>query len=58
MTTPLAAAALQFPLRHAAVTSVVTGMRSAAEVRTNVGLMARRIPEALWNALRSEGLLA
>jgi D-threo-aldose 1-dehydrogenase len=38
----LAAAALQFPLGHPAVASVVTGMRSVAEVEANLAHCARR----------------
>jgi len=48
---PLAAAALQFPLRHAAVTSVVTDMRSAGEVRQNLELMRIPIDEGFWAEL-------
>lgn len=54
---PLAAAALQFPLGHPAVVSVIPGMRSAAEVRSNVRLFNTAIPPALWEELRGEGLL-
>jgi D-threo-aldose 1-dehydrogenase len=54
---PLAAAALQFPLRHPAVASVVTGMRAADEVAQNVGLMRTEIPDALWDALARAKLL-
>ncbi|MFE2756682.1 aldo/keto reductase [Actinosynnema sp. NPDC059335] len=45
---PLAAAALQFPLRHPAVSGVVVGARSAHEVHANAGHAALHIPEALW----------
>jgi D-threo-aldose 1-dehydrogenase len=48
---PLAAAALQYPLRLPAVASVVTGMRSASEVRRNIDLMRIPIPPELWIAL-------
>ena len=48
---PLRAAALQFPLRHPAVASVVTGMRSAGEVNDNVAAMSLAIPEDFWPAL-------
>ncbi|MEU8639425.1 aldo/keto reductase [Amycolatopsis sp. NPDC048633] len=41
-------AALWFPLRHPAVSTVVAGMRTAAEVHRNLRLMARPVPEALW----------
>ncbi|GIH24810.1 oxidoreductase [Acrocarpospora phusangensis] len=44
-------AALAFPLRHPAVSSIVVGMRSAEEVRQNTALMASPIPEALWDDL-------
>jgi D-threo-aldose 1-dehydrogenase len=55
---PLRAAALQFPLGHPAVASVIPGARSAAEVEENVALMATPIPAEFWAALKSDGLLA
>jgi D-threo-aldose 1-dehydrogenase len=55
---PLAAAALQFPLRHAAVASVVTGAVSPTEIEANVALMAQPIPDAFWAELVEEGLVA
>jgi D-threo-aldose 1-dehydrogenase len=54
---PLAAAALQFPYAHPAVATVLTGARSADEVRENVASFELPIPPALWQALRDEGLL-
>jgi D-threo-aldose 1-dehydrogenase len=48
---PLKAAALQFPLQHPAVVSVLAGMGSMAEVRENVTAAAFPVPEALWNSL-------
>ncbi len=51
---PLGAAALQFPARHPAVASVVTGMRSAGEVADNIRLMNTPIPPAFWTALSEE----
>jgi len=54
----LAAAALQFPLAHPAVASVVTGMRSAAEVRANLEHVRAPIPTAFWNELKHERLIA
>jgi D-threo-aldose 1-dehydrogenase len=48
---PLQAAALQFPLRHPAVTSIVVGCRSAAEVDEDVALLGHPIPDALWAEL-------
>jgi D-threo-aldose 1-dehydrogenase len=55
---PLKAAALQFPLAHPAVASVLTGARSRAEVIENDALIRQRIPSALWQELRTEGLIA
>jgi D-threo-aldose 1-dehydrogenase len=54
---PLEAAALQFPLGHPAVASVLSGMRSPAQVRQNVAWFERPIPAGLWDALRERGLL-
>ncbi|WP_170223067.1 aldo/keto reductase [Nonomuraea turkmeniaca] len=48
---PLAAAALQFPLRHAAVTGVVVGARSLEEVAEDLSLAATPIPDDLWTEL-------
>jgi D-threo-aldose 1-dehydrogenase len=54
---PLAAAALQFPLRHPAVANVVAGMRAPEEVARNLALMRTAIPDALWDALARERLV-
>ena len=54
---PLAAAALQFPLAHPAVASVVAGARSRAEVDANVQLVRRPIPSAFWQELKADGLV-
>jgi D-threo-aldose 1-dehydrogenase len=51
---PLKAAALQFPLGHPAVASVIAGAVSAANVRENLAMMRWDIPSALWQALKSE----
>lgn len=48
---PLAAAAIQFPARHPAVTVVLPGARSAAEIEEDVALYEHPIPEALWDEL-------
>ncbi len=55
---PLKAAALQFPLGHPAVASVIPGARTAAEVEENVRMMSHRIPPAFWQDLREESLVA
>jgi D-threo-aldose 1-dehydrogenase len=54
----LAAAALQFPLAHPAVASVVTGMRSAGEVAENIAHVKAAIPPELWQELKHDGLIA
>jgi D-threo-aldose 1-dehydrogenase len=53
----MAAAALQFPLAHPAVVSVIPGMSSAAEVAAAVRWMSLPIPAACWQELRAQGLL-
>ncbi|MEV6001510.1 aldo/keto reductase [Streptomyces griseomycini] len=55
---PLRAAALCFPFGHPAVASVLTGARSPEEVRDTIEQLRRPIPDALWDELRAEGLLA
>ena len=54
---PLEAAALQFPLLHPAVAAVLTGMRSAEEVRQNVDFLHCAIPPAFWRTLLAEGFV-
>jgi D-threo-aldose 1-dehydrogenase len=54
---PLPAAALQFPLLHPAVVSVIPGARSRQEVKANAAHLRHPIPEVLWRDLMSEGLL-
>ena len=54
---PLAAAAIQFPLGHPQVSSVVIGAISPREIQQNFELMSHPIPSALWADLRSEGLV-
>lgn len=51
----LPAAALQFPARHPAVTSVVAGMRTAAEVRSALRWLAEPVPDAAWAELEAGG---
>ena len=47
----LKAAAIQFPLRHPAVASVLTGCRSVREVEENVRMFQAPIPSSLWDEL-------
>lgn len=53
----LPAAALQFPLAHPAVVSVVAGHQSMAEVQANLDLLAQPIPQEFWHDLKRSGLL-
>lgn len=47
----LGAAALQFPLRHPAVASVIPGLVGELQVRQTLERMATAIPEGLWSDL-------
>ena len=53
---PIGAAAIQFVLRHPAVTAIVVGARSAAEVTEDVGYLAAAVPGELFGELAAEGL--
>jgi D-threo-aldose 1-dehydrogenase len=53
----LPAAALQFPLAHPAITTVVIGARSRKEVAQNTRYANAAVPAELWDDLRSAGLL-
>lgn len=55
--TDVGAAALQFPLAHPAVASVVCGLRNVAEVDAASERMHVTIPAEAWRDLRSTGLL-
>jgi D-threo-aldose 1-dehydrogenase len=54
---PLRAAALQFPLGHPAVRTVVVGCRSAEEMEDSVRVFETEIPGELWADLKRERLL-
>ena len=54
---PLHVAATQFPLAHAAITSIVLGMQSRTEVRAALDALATPVPPELWAELRVEELL-
>src|SRR5579872_2653179 len=51
------AAALQFPLAHPAVATVIPGARSVNEVTENIRLMSVSIPAEFWAALKARGLI-
>jgi D-threo-aldose 1-dehydrogenase len=55
--TPLIAAALQFPLAHPAVKTVIPGASNAQEVHQNLAIFERAIPTTLWADLKSERLI-
>lgn len=55
--TPMAAAALQFPLTHPAVASVIPGVAAPEHVERNLALVRTAVPVALWADLKAEGLL-
>jgi D-threo-aldose 1-dehydrogenase len=55
---PLRAAALQFPLLHPAVTCVLPGCRSPAEIEDGLSLFQTPIPTDLWAELRSMNVIS
>lgn len=48
---PLTAAALQFPLRHPAVTTVLPGLAGPEQVDQTIAGLAHSIPHSCWRAL-------
>lgn len=54
---PLPAAALQFPLAHPVVASVIPGPRNADEFAGIVGWTRTTIPAGFWQKLEAEGLV-
>jgi D-threo-aldose 1-dehydrogenase len=54
---PIGAAALQFTLRHPAVTAAVVGARSPAEIATDAGYLGCDVPDALFDELAADGLI-
>jgi D-threo-aldose 1-dehydrogenase len=54
---PMIEAALQFPLFHPSVVSVIPGGQSASEVTSNRKFLDAVIPAALWADLKAEGLM-
>jgi D-threo-aldose 1-dehydrogenase len=53
----LKSAALQFPLAHPAVKSLVLGMVSPQEIDENLAALHAPVPPAFWQELRTEGLV-
>lgn len=54
---PLPAAALQFPLGHSLVASVIPGLRSRAELADTLVWSNYSIPEEFWSTAQDAGLL-
>ncbi len=50
-------AALNFPLLHPSVVSVIPGGQRPSEVLANRALIDKKIPAALWDDLKREGLM-
>lgn len=55
--TPIAAAALQFPLHHPIVASIIPGANHPSQVKRNLELFRHETPPELWSELKREGLL-
>jgi D-threo-aldose 1-dehydrogenase len=53
----MAAAALQFPLGHPAVASVIPGPITPEQVQLNIAGFSHVIPPGLWRELKTERLL-
>jgi D-threo-aldose 1-dehydrogenase len=53
----LKAAAIQFPLLHPLVASVLCGAVGTTQARENAGLIVPRIDAGFWKELRREGLI-
>ena len=54
---PLTAAALQFPLRHPAVVSVLNGSANLAEIESNIANFDLPLPSDLWEKMEGAGLI-
>ena len=54
---PLAATAIQFPLGHERVASIIPGAVTPAEIEQNARFISKPIPADLWAELKHEALL-
>jgi D-threo-aldose 1-dehydrogenase len=54
---PIAAAALQFPLSHPCISSMIPGAAKPEEVDRNMALMHLAVPRGLWDELKQQGLM-
>ncbi len=55
---PLPAAALQFPLAHPAVASIIPGAAHPDQIRQNLVFLETAIPAGFWDTLKERGLIA
>ena len=55
---PLGAAAIQFPLAHSVIKTVVTGAISVKELVENINYLDLKIPNELWQELKKLNLIA
>ncbi|MFE9319393.1 aldo/keto reductase [Nocardia sp. NPDC052278] len=53
---PLRAAAMQFPRRHPAVTAIVLGSGTRAEIDDSIAMLDLPVPEELWSELEDQAL--
>ncbi|WDR03452.1 aldo/keto reductase [Devosia algicola] len=53
----LQSVALQFPLAHPAVVSIIPGAAKPEEVVANIGYLNEEVPLALWSELKAESLI-
>lgn len=49
---PLQAVAIQFPLMHPAITTIVIGTRSGKRMQENIDFLQHKIPQQLWEELK------
>ncbi len=56
--TSLKAVAIQFPLHHPAVASVLMGPRTPEHVTDNIAAFSAPVPDALWADFKSAGFLS
>jgi D-threo-aldose 1-dehydrogenase len=54
---PIATAALQFAAAHPGVAAVLIGSSRAARITANIEALSRPLPPALWDDLRTRGLI-
>ena len=53
----IGAVALQFPLLHPSVISVIPGMINETQVKVNIENLAKPIPKELWIELKKQSII-